>query len=60
MTPSSRECSPELLNFGTLKGRKVIADFSHIVTSLPASKIPPYQDIIAIAYKRIQIIPDSG
>ena len=28
MTPSSTECSPNQLNFGSLKVRKVIADFS--------------------------------
>ena len=28
MTPSSTECSPNQLNLGSLKGRKVIADFS--------------------------------
>ncbi len=28
MTPSSTECIPDRLNFGTIKGRKVIADFT--------------------------------
>lgn len=28
MTPISTECIPARLNFGTIKGRKVIADFS--------------------------------
>ena len=27
MTPSSTECIPNQLNFGTIKGRKVIANF---------------------------------
>ena len=34
MTPSSTHCIPKQLNFGSLKGRKVIADFSvGIITS---------------------------
>ena len=34
MTPSSTNCIPNQLNFGSLKGRKVIADFSGgIITS---------------------------